>query len=334
MDDLDFGTRDQRGYWRPKMPEGIAPLWSMPPRPMAILRWLPSYFLPWNLLFLATAAMAWAFLTPSNETLATLSWGWIAGVFLRNWAFVGVVYGALELRLYLQRAQGTRFKYNAAFPAERSGKGFLFGNQTLDNAARTLLLGVPVWSAYEVLVLHAFASGWAPMSAWVSAPVWLIVVALLVPIFHQVHFYLIHRLIHLPFLFRWVHSVHHRAVNPSPWSSLAMHPVELLLYFSGVLIHLVIGSHPLLAIYQLHFAGIGAAVGHIGFHRIELGEDRALDTHAYAHYLHHRYFEVNYGDGLVPMDKWFGTWHDGTPEADRLMEARRARRKKPGMAQG
>jgi hypothetical protein len=28
------------------------------------------------------------------------------------------------------------------------------------------------------------------------------------------------------------------------------------------------------------------------------------------------------GDGLVPLDKWFGTWHDGSKESEALMEAR------------
>ncbi len=36
------------------------------------------------------------------------------------------------------------------------------------------------------------------------------------------------------------------------------------------------------------------------------------DTHAYIHYLHHKHFEVVYGDGLVHFDKWFGTFHDGS----------------------
>jgi hypothetical protein len=28
----------------------------------------------------------------------------------------------------------------------------------------------------------------------------------------------------------------------------------------------------------------------------------------------------------VPLDKWFGSFHDGTPEADVAMKARRLRR--------
>ena len=39
------------------------------------------------------------------------------------------------------------------------------------------------------------------------------------------------------------------------------------------------------------------------------------------------YFEVNYGDGLVPLDKLFGTWHDGSPEAEARMNARYEKRK-------
>jgi sterol desaturase/sphingolipid hydroxylase (fatty acid hydroxylase superfamily) len=51
-----------------------------------------------------------------------------------------------------------------------------------------------------------------------------------------------------------------------------------------------------------------------------------MDTSYYAHYLHHKYFEVNYSDGMVPLDRWFGSFHDGTPEAHEAMKARRMRR--------
>ena len=36
---------------------------------------------------------------------------------------------------------------------------------------------------------------------------------------------------------------------------------------------------------------------------------------------------MNYGDGLAPLDKWFGTWHDGSPDADARMNARYEKRK-------
>ena len=101
-----------------------------------------------------------------------------------------------------------------------------------------------------------------------------------------------------------------------------MHPIEHLLYFSGALVHLVIYSPPLLAIYQLCHAGFGAIGGRFGFDKVETGDARAIDTESYDHYLHHEYFEVNYASGLVPFDRWFDTWHDATPEADARMQAR------------
>ena len=48
---------------------------------------------------------------------------------------------------------------------------------------------------------------------------------------------------------------------------------------------------------------------------------------SYAHYLHHKYFEVNYADGGVPLDRWFGTFHDGTAAGEARMDARMAQKR-------
>jgi sterol desaturase/sphingolipid hydroxylase (fatty acid hydroxylase superfamily) len=327
MDDLSFGTRDKRGNWKPSGKLEVAPLYALPPRPLALLRWLPGYFLPWNALFAVSAVAYWYWAVPPPEAMQTLSWGWILRLFLVNCAMVFLLYGAIELRLYVRRGQGNRFKYNAKFPADHKSPAFLFQRQNLDSLIRTFGSGIPIWTAYEVLVLHLYANGAVPWLTFETNPAYLLVVALLLPMFHEAHFFLIHRMIHWAPLYRHVHSIHHNSVNPSPWSSLSMHPVEHLLYFSSVLLHVIIPSNPVLAIYQLHIAGLGAVVGHIGFDRIELGKDTGFATHAYTHYLHHKYFEVNYGDGLVPFDKLLGTWHDGTAEGDALMQARFERRK-------
>ncbi|MCX7889700.1 MAG: sterol desaturase family protein [Rhodobacteraceae bacterium] len=327
MDDTRFGRRDRRGDWRPDAPLQVGPLLDFPWSPLRVLTWLPGYLLPWNALFFVIATAVWLWLTPSRETLASLSWTWILPVLLRNMAIVLVVFGLLEWRLYIRRAQSNRFKYNGQFPADRPSDVFWWKSQNLDNALRTFGLGLPVWTAYEVLMLHAWAVGWGPWTSLAESPWALAAFALAIPLIHETHFFLIHRLIHVPVLYRWVHSVHHNSVNPSPWSALSMHPVEHVLYWSDILVHFLIPSHPLLVLYHLQVTGTGAVVGHIGFDRIETGPDRAMGTHAYAHYLHHKYFEVNYADGSLPFDRWLGTWHDGTAEGDARMQARFAARK-------
>ncbi len=327
MDDTLYGTRNKRGDWQPKDPVEVAPLFVLPPRPGAFLKWLPHYFLPWNVLFALSAVAYWAWVIPSVETMRTLNWGWALWLFAVNAVATFLFYGAFELYLYVLKRQQRRFKYNSKFPSEHRSKAFWFGNQTIDSMLYTFLSGVPIWTAIEVIVLWAFANGYAPWLSFAQHPVYLAALALVVPIIHEFHFYWIHRLIHVPFLYKWVHSVHHNSVNPSPWSSLSMHPVEHLLYLSTMFYHLIIPSNPIIALYQIHFAAFGAIPGHIGFDKIELGGNRALDSHAYAHYLHHKYFEVNYCDGLIPLDQCFGTWHDGTPEGEARMQARYRERK-------
>ena len=242
-------------------------------------------------------------------------------------------YGAFELHLYVLKPQEQRFKYNGKWPSEQKSKAFFFESQNLDNMLRTFGTGMPIWTAIEVLILYAYANGYVPWLTFAEHPVLPVFACLIAPVIHETHFFLLHRAIHWPPLYKWVHSVHHNSVNPSPWSSLSMHPVEQLLYLGVALWHLVIPSNPILALYQLHYAGFGAIPGHVGFDKVELGEDTAVDSHAYIHYLHHKYFEVNYGDGLIPFDRWLGTFHDGSKEGEARMQARYRMRKERIAAQ-
>ena len=327
MEDLKYGRRDKRGDFHPNEPARKAPLFVFPPRPLAILKWLPSYFLPYNVLFFLSALAWWQWVVPEPDVMATLGWGWVLRLLLINCIAVFLFYGAFELRLYISRAQGNRFKYNGKFPGDTKSDVFWFKSQNLDNMARAFLSGVTIWTALQVLTLWAFANGYTPWLSFAERPVYLAFLILIVPVIHEFHFFCIHRLIHTPFLYKWVHSVHHNSVNPSPWSSLSMHPVEHFAYFSTILYHLVIPSNPIIALYQLHIAGFGAVPGHVGFDKVELTNETAVDSHAYIHYLHHKYFEVNYGDGLIPLDRWFGTFHDGSKDGEAQMNARYAAKK-------
>lgn len=327
MDDLQYGTRNKRGDWTPNEPLSIAPIYRLPWKARDILGFLKGYFLPWNLSFMVLAAIYWFFLTPSVETTRTLAPGWILYLFLRNSAAVLIFFGAMELRLYVQRRQGNQFKYNHRWPKEHPSDVFMFKSQTIDGIIRTFATGVPIWTAYEVLILWCYANGIGAWSTFEAHPVWFTALWLLVPIWHEGHFYLIHRPLHLPFFYKHIHSIHHNSVNPSPWSSLSMHPVEQLLFFSSSLLYLVVPAHPLFALYHLQLSGLGSIVGHIGFDKIALGDETLMDTHTYNHYLHHKYFEVNYGDGTVPFDKVFGTYHDGTAASDAVLDRRMKRRR-------
>ncbi|NTT88018.1 sterol desaturase family protein [Tabrizicola fusiformis] len=323
MDDLEYGTRNKRGDWQPHQSLNVAPFWRLPFSGGKILSWLLSYLFGWNLLFFASALVWWFLVLPDVETMKTLSAGWIVRLLVANWVAIILFYGIFEWRFYKRQAQDRRFKYNGKFPSEQPSDVFWFKSQNIDNFIRSILISVPIGTAVEVIALWAFASGAVPMIALADHPVWFTTLVLMSPIIHEAHFFFIHRAIHWPPIYRLVHSVHHNSVNPSPWSSLSMHPVEGFLYFASVFWQFALFSNPFLVVFQWNLAGFGAVVGHIGFDKLEVTPDTAIDSHAYAHYLHHKHFEVNYcDDGVLPWDKWFGTWHDGSPESEKLMQDR------------
>ena len=192
----------------------------------------------------------------------------------------------------------------------------------LDNVFWNVASAVPIWTAFEVVSMWMFANRYIPYVSWEEHPIYCLIILLLIPFWREIHFYLIHRLIHWPPLYRTVHSLHHKNVNVTPWSGMAMHPVEHILYFSAVLIHWIVPSHPFHVIFQLQHLAFAAAKGHSGFERIVIKDGVAFDTDDYYHYLHHKHFECNYGNNLMPIDKWFGTFHDGSDAAEEAMNER------------
>jgi sterol desaturase/sphingolipid hydroxylase (fatty acid hydroxylase superfamily) len=319
--------RADRGGWAPRQPIEYPPVFVWPPKPRRFLRWFagwPGFLWPFNALYALVAAAVWFWATPSVGSMSSWGVGWVLFVLARNAVLLGVWYGAFHLLLYRRRSQGDRFKYNAKWPGSKSDR-FTFGSQTRENLFWSLASGLPIWTAWEVVTLWLFASGKIAWVGWSDHPVWFVALMLLVPLFRELHFYAVHRLIHWPPLYKAVHSLHHRNTNPGPWSGLSMHPVEHLLYFSAVAIHWVVPSHPIHAMFNSLHLMMAPAPGHAGFEKVELPAG-SFETGGYAHYLHHKYFEVNYADGAIPLDRWFGSFHDGSPAGDAAMKHRRLAR--------
>lgn len=323
MDDLQYGTRNKRGDWAPAQHLEMAPFWSWPLDIKKLAKWVVGFIWPWNLFSFGMTLLWWYYVLPNVETMRTLSWGWALTLLAANWAGIFLFFGFFELRYYRLKVQERRFKYNGKFPSEQPSDVFWFRSQNIDNFIRSLFVSVPIGTALEVLLLWSHSNGLTPQVQWSEHAGYLVALALLAPVVHEMHFYFIHRAMHWAPVYSWVHSVHHNSVNPSPWSSLSMHPVEGALYFGVALWTLAVPCHPFLVVLFFSLAGFGAVVGHIGFEKLEITQDTVQSSSAYSHYLHHKYFDVNYSDnGVFPLDQWFGSWHDGSPEGERLMQER------------
>jgi sterol desaturase/sphingolipid hydroxylase (fatty acid hydroxylase superfamily) len=330
MPDMEWGKRDSRGEWQPDPLPKPSPLFRRPWQISGVLTYLfaPEGFLwPFNLFFALLAVVSWMFFTPSLARAARFEVGWIAEIYARNAVLLILVAGGLHLRLYATRGQGTKFKYTNKWLATHDSK-FLFSSQLWDNIFWNMVSACTIWTGYEAVTLWAYAHKLIPYVDWRAHPVYCVLIMIAVLFWRQFHFYWVHRLIHWKPLYNLIHFVHHKNVNVGPWSGLAMHPLEHLVYFSVVLIHWIVPSHPIHVIFNLQHAGLTPALGHAGFDKLVTQEDHGLKNDNYFHYLHHRFFTVNFGTEAVPLDKWFGSFHNGSPEAHAAMMARRARARK------
>ena len=322
MDDSKYGKEDKRGYWKPDDLIQYPRVFVWPPQLLGVAKWLPKYLFPWGVVYALLAMIVWFFLTPPIEQLKNFSYEWIGLIFLRNVSLTLLVVGGQHYWFYTKRAQGTAFKFNRKWP-DGKRPGFAFGTQLSDNLFWTFCFGVPIWTAWEAVTLWLFANGHIAGLNISEHPIWFFVLWFSVPLLHETHFFFVHRMIHWPPIYKRVHKIHHRNINPGPWSGLSMHPIEHLLYFSGFLIYWTVPAHPLHFMHYGLMTGLAPAQGHTGFDRAVTGENTSITLPYYAHYLHHRLFEVNYADGTIPLDRWFGSFHDGSPEADEALKQRR-----------
>ena len=318
LNDSNYGTRDKKGHWKPSEPVSVNPPYIYPFKPLKLFKHIFSYpglIFPWQALFAVITILTWFFLTPPLEQMKNFEIGWVSFIFFRNAIIIFLYTGFFHLWFYVLSKQGGSFKYNPR-PLEKNSKKFLFNDQTKDNLIWTFLSAIPIWTFYEVITYWAFANQYIATVSWEFYPIYCCILFFLIPFIRDGHFYLTHRLLHWGPLYRIAHRTHHNNANPGPWSGMSMHPIEHILYFSGILIHWIIPSHPLIAMFHIFHAGIAPTAGHTGYEKMIFKNGVWIPTGDYNHYLHHKYFECNYAGGNVSFfDELFGTFHDGSDEA-------------------
>jgi sterol desaturase/sphingolipid hydroxylase (fatty acid hydroxylase superfamily) len=329
--------RQPRKIWNftPALPIRTAPYFDWPLSPLSSIVHLLNSWNPagWRFLMLLFAWAVWMWASPSLASIADGGYGWIAFIALRNLAILLIFAGGLHLWLLVWNKQGDETRYDTR-PMAKGSKIFHFRSQVWDNVFWSLVAWV-FWSFWECLIMWAYATGRAPMLNIAESPVLFTLVTLFIPIWAGVHFYWLHRLLHVGALYTYVHSWHHKNVNTGPWSGLAMHPVESFFLFFDTMLLLVIPGHPVLAIFLLFHHGIGAPVSHAGFEHLTVGKEK-LPLGDFFHQLHHRFIDCNFGTWDTPWDQWFGTFHDGTDEGTQHINEmrRKAALRKQGRLEG
>lgn len=143
-------------------------------------------------------------------------------------------------------------------------------------------------------------------------PIWVAIIMLpLLVVVNDTWFYWCHRLLHHPWVYKYVHLEHHKSVDVNPFTSMSFHLLEPTLLTGWIFI--VALTVPVYApvLLLLHVFGLLENIkSHLGYEIyprwFNRGPFRWLSTSTY-HNMHHSKFHGNYGLHFRFWDRVMGT---------------------------
>lgn len=195
-------------------------------------------------------------------------------------------------------------KIQARFPANKDyAREIAYSAMTIliFAAAPLLLLNTPI---RQYTTFYTDIDQYGKLYFFLAFPLMLVL--------HDTYFYWMHRLMHHPALFKYMHLIHHKSTNPSPWAAYAFHPLEAIVEVGIVPLFLFT-----IPIHQIHlpvfflFMIIYNVYGHLGYELYPKGFSkhpigRWINT-SVNHNQHHQYFKGNYGLYFLFWDRVMGT---------------------------
>jgi lathosterol oxidase len=222
---------------------------------------------------------------------------------LHYFLFAGIPYLFFYI---LFKSDLTRFKIQQKFPAIHHIRREIFFS--LSSMAIFALVGTGIFIAQQNGYTRIYTNVHQYSTAYLVFSVFAFI------FIHDAYFYWSHRLMHVKKIYPYVHLIHHKSINPTPWAAFAFHPIEAVMQvlILPVMVFLI-PLHPIAIItwgfYQLAL-NIG---GHLGFEVFRKGFTQRIvgkwhntSTH---HNMHHKYVNCNYGLYFNIWDRIMGTNH-------------------------
>lgn len=135
---------------------------------------------------------------------------------------------------------------------------------------------------------------------------------LIVLLMQDTYFYFLHRLLHRPKLFKWLHRGHHNSLQPTPWTSFAFDPFEAFIQsLFLVIIVFIVPLHYIVFFVLLTTMTIWSIINHLGFQLFYKFFKFQWVTQwiigSQHHLLHHQKFNVHYGLYFTFWDRLLNT---------------------------
>ena len=235
-----------------------------------------------------------------------------------------IIYPIIFIILHLLRKRLYRFRVQTTYPSKKKVM---------------LEIGLCISSficfgPYVVVAIWFYHMGWYHFYFnWndMGTPYFFLSIILILAL-HEIYYYAIHRLMHTnAWLYRHVHSVHHKFHNPTVFTSYAFHPLEAIMHpLPFIIAPLIMPVYIFVPVIGLIISEIFNIIGHMGYEWVptkwaKQALLRLVNTSTFHNYHHSHGGRTNYSLYTTVLDHLFGT-HSEKSDID--LERILAQRKK------
>lgn len=223
------------------------------------------------------------------------------GQFLMNYLFIAVVYFVVW-KLLKRRLQNWRIQLKERVDAKQIKSEII-------NSLFTLMVSTLIVLAIYLMKSLGLTKIYTDINEY---PRFFAIGGFFIFLFlDDTWFYWIHRLLHHPKIFKYVHKVHHKSIDVNPFTSLSFHWVETLLLTSWIVpvsmfFPMYVPAFGLLQIWGL----LDNIKSHIGYEFFPSWWNKSIGkliTSSTHHNMHHSKFNGNYGVHFRIWDRLLGT---------------------------
>jgi Delta7-sterol 5-desaturase len=221
--------------------------------------------------------------------------------FVSNGILVGIVY-LIFWKLFKQKIQKWRIQQKERFNNEQL-------KRELKNAVFTLMVG----AFFACIILYLSTKGYTKIYTDFSAhhPFWAYSGFFIMLLVDDAWFYVFHRLMHHPRIYKYIHAEHHKSVDVNPFTSLSFHFLEpfILTFWVFPLSFMMPMYAPAVGVVQL-WGLLENIKSHLGYEFYPKWFNNSwlrFMTTSTHHNMHHSKFNGNYGIHFRIWDRLFGT---------------------------
>lgn len=201
-----------------------------------------------------------------------------------------------------------------AFGTKATLKKMAIGAEITGSTARALpavteikrsLVSVFIFALQTIILQQLYQHGYMQINLTDTKTVWLEILILF--LWNEVHFYIIHWLLHRKFLFKRVHFIHHQSFTPTPFSTYSFHWAEAFLLGTVIFVPVLLYDFHLYSILALPVMSLLLNVfGHWNYDLFASNKTRnSILDFSYRHSFHHQKVKGNYGFLLPFIDMLF-----------------------------